>query len=185
MRLFVAIELPDQLKARLAAMRHDIPGARWVTAEQLHLTLAFLGELPQERLEPLCGALAGVQQHPFELSFERYGCFSHRGRPRVLWIGFEPQPALAQLADQIKKAMASCGITLEDRPFSPHVTLARLKEPAQHEVAVWLASSANNKLPHLEVREFVLFESTLAPQGAVHRMVRVFPLTAAGDGATG
>jgi len=176
MRLFVAIELPDQLKARLAAMRTEIAGARWVAAEQLHLTLAFLGEVAQERLEALCATLAEVRQAPFELHFDKLGCFSHHRNPRVLWIGFEQQPALLQLAEQINRAVISCGIPLEERPFNAHITLARLKQTAGGEVAPFLAVPPNGELPHLAVREFVLFQSLLTAQGALHKPLRQFIL---------
>lgn len=185
MRLFVAIELPEPLKQKLAILRRPIPGARWVPANQLHLTLAFVGELPQEQLEPLCTALAEVRHPSFVVSVGRTGSFSYRGRPRVLWIGVEPHPALTRLAAQIKEATVGCGIPLEDRPFFPHISLARLKEPAPHEVAAWLDSSANDTFPLLPVREYVLYESTLTPRGAIHRLIRQFPLTDAADGVNG
>lgn len=176
MRLFVAIELPEQLKAALAAMRHEIPGARWLPAEQLHLTLAFLGEVAQERLETLVATLSRVRQAPFELSFDRLGCFPHHRNPRVLWIGFEQQPALLQLAEQINRAVTLCGISLEERPFNAHITLARLKQPAGGEVAQFLATPPNRELPHLAVREFVLFQSLLSPKGAFHKPLQQFDL---------
>ncbi len=174
MRLFVAIELPDQVRAKLAGLRTELSGARWIPAEQLHLTLAFLGEVPAAMLEPLCSALARVQQAPFELSFDRLGCFPSHHNPRVLWIGFEQQPALLQLAEQINRAVTSCGLPLEERPFNAHITLARLKQPAPGAVARFLATPQNGELPHLSVREFVLFQSLLAPQGVFHKPLQQF-----------
>jgi len=176
MRLFVAIELPVQLQSKLAAMRHEIPGARWVPAAQLHLTLAFLGEVAQERLDDLRAALAEVRQAPFELSFDRLDCFPHQRNPRVIWIGFEPQPALVRLAEQITTAVTSCGIPLEERSFNAHITLARLKEPVAHEVARFLATPPYDEPPQLVVREFVLFQSRLSSQGAQHTPLRRFAL---------
>lgn len=176
MRLFIAIELPDNLKAALGRLRVDIPGARWVPPEQLHLTLAFLGEVEETAVGELGKALALIQMYPFQLSFSGTGCFPNRHRPRVLWAGVEPQPRLMQFAARVHEVVLACGIPQEDRPFSPHITLARLKFPAVREVDAFLAMPQKQELLPFPVSEFTLFQSMLTQKGASHVPIRIFPL---------
>lgn len=182
MRLFIAIEIPDDLKMALGRLRVDIPGAHWVSPEQIHLTLAFLGEVEETTVAPLTGKLASIRAPGFKLSFSGTGCFPNRHRPRVLWIGLEQEPLLQLLASKVCSAVLACGIPQEERPFSPHFTLARLKLPPSGDFDAFLDQQQKQKLPPFTVREFTLFHSRLTPQGAVHIPVRNFPLTAAGAG---
>jgi 2'-5' RNA ligase len=176
MRLFIAIELPEDVKRELGRLKVDIPGARWVPVDQIHLTLAFLGEVEDAAMERLTGEVARVQVTEFQLCFSGTGCFPDRSRPRVLWIGLEPHPLLNTLAAKVREAVLTCGIPQEERPFSPHITLARLKLPASGEVGAFLDRNRKLRLPALRVREFTLYQSRLTPQGAVHTPVRGFPL---------
>ena len=176
MRLFIAIDLPAEIKQALGQLRCDLPGARWVAAAQIHLTLAFLGEVEEARVAPLVTELARIHLPPFTLDLTGPGCFPHRQRPRVLWVGLTPQPLLTQLAAAVQEALFVCGFPLEERPFSPHLTLARLKFPAPREVGVFLDQPLPASFPVFAVREFILFESRLNPHGAEHLPLRSFPL---------
>ena len=182
MRLFIAIEVPDDLKMALGRLRMDIPGAHWVPSEQIHLTLAFLGEVEETVVPRLTGELAGIQAPGFRLSFSGTGCFPNRHRPHVLWVGLEPEPHLQLLASKVRTAVLSCGIPQEERPFSPHITLARIKLSPSRDFDAFLDQHQKQKLPPFYVREFTLFQSRLTLQGAVHIPVRNFPLAAAGVG---
>lgn len=179
MRLFIAIELPDNLKTALGRLRVDIPAARWVPTEQLHLTLAFLGEVAEKTAGNLSERLALIQISQFSLSFSGHGCFPNRHRPRVLWAGVDPQPSLLQLAARVHEVVQECGIHQEDRPFSPHITLARLKFPAVREVDAFLTMPQKQKLLPFPVSEFTLFQSMLTQKGASHVPIRTFPLAGA------
>jgi 2'-5' RNA ligase len=179
MRLFIAIELPDDLKKTLSRLRADVPGARWVPPEQLHLTLAFLGEVEEKTAGELGERLALIQTPPFQLRFSGTGCFPNRHRPRVLWAGLEPNPRLTHLAARVHEAVLACGIPQEERPFSPHITLARLKFPAVREIDVFLTMPQKLKIPPFTVREITLFQSRLTSLGAVHIPVGTFPMTGA------
>lgn len=176
MRLFIAIELPDEIKKQLEEMRTDIPGSRWVPLEQIHLTLSFLGEVDDTALDLLSGALATINVPGFNLCFSGTGCFPDRRRPRVLWVALEPEPLLNSLAVLVREAVLDCSIPQEERPFSPHITLARLKFPAPREVGAFLDQPQKQKLPAVSVREFALFQSLLTSQGAVHTPVKTFAL---------
>lgn len=180
MRLFIAIELPDEVKRLLGRLRSDIPGARWVPLEQLHLTLAFLGEVDEATMKRLRGELAAIQAPGFDLRFGGTGCFPDRRRPRVIWVGLEPEPLLSSLASLVKRAVLSCDIPQEERPFSAHITLARLGFPAAREVGAFLDQPQKQELPPVSVREFLLFQSSLTPKGAIHTPIASFPLLAPG-----
>jgi len=177
MRLFIAIELPTGLKTELGRLRAVIPGVRWVPAEQIHLTLAFLGEVDDAAAGRLTAQLAAIRGDAFELSFGGIGCFPDRQRPRVVWLGVKPEPGLLRLATAVQQNSLSAGILLEERPFSPHITLARLKFPATAELRTFLDQQHRIILKPFAVREFTLFQSNLTSQGAVHSPIRSFPLT--------
>jgi 2'-5' RNA ligase len=176
MRLFIAIELPDDLKRELGRLKVDIPGARWVPVDQIHLTLAFVGEVEEAAMERLTGELSRVQAPEFQLCFSATDCFPSRRRPRVLWIGLEPNPRLNVLVAGVRGAVLTCGIPLEERPFSPHITLARLKLSPPGEFEAFLVQHKKPRLPALHIREFTLFQSRLTSLGAEHTPVRNFPL---------
>lgn len=183
MRLFIAIEIPDDLKERIGTLRVDIPGARWVPAEQIHLTLAFLGEVEEAAVVSLDEELRRIHLPEFKLCFSGTGCFPGRHRPRVLWIGLKPHPYLQRLAALVREAVLICGIHQEERPFSPHITLARLKLPPSRELDSFLDQRQKQQLPTFRVHEFTLFQSRLTPQGAVHTPVKSYPLAAGGTRA--
>lgn len=179
MRLFLAIELPAVCKEGLAKIRSDIAGARWVPLEQLHLTLAFLGEVDADAAVRLGEALAKVEAKEFTLAFTGAGCFPNRHQPRVLWAGLSKELRLTSLAAAINAVVRGCSIPMEERPFSPHITLARLKLPCLREVTEFLASNSSIEIAPFVVREFTLFQSRLRQHGAVHLPLRSFPLAPA------
>ncbi|MBC8017138.1 MAG: RNA 2',3'-cyclic phosphodiesterase [Verrucomicrobia bacterium] len=180
MRLFIAIELPDNLKMALGRLRIDIPGARWVPAEQIHLTLAFLGEVEEASVELLTKELAQIHAPGFDLCFSGTGCFPNRSRPRVLWIGLESEPHLQALVSKVREAVLASEIPQEERPFSPHITLARIRLSPSREFDTFLEQNKKLKLLPFLVREFTLFQSRLTPRGAVHIPLRNFSLASAG-----
>lgn len=178
MRLFIAIDLPAELKTTLGKLRCELPGARWVPAAQIHLTLAFLGEVEEASAWRLHAELARIHLPSFTLTLTDPGCFPHRQRPRVLWVGLAPEAGLTNLVAAVQSAIRDCGLPVEERPFTAHITLARLRFPAPREVGAFLDQPLPAPLPLLPVQEFILFESRLNPQGVEHRPLTSFPLTA-------
>jgi 2'-5' RNA ligase len=176
MRLFIAIELSDEVKEILSGLRSEIPGVRWVPSEQMHLTLLFLGEIAQDQLETLCNALAAISINPFTLTFDRTGCFPRPASPRVLWAGVERQEVLERLVRLVSEASSACGIQTEERSFSPHITMGRIKEPTSCNVANFINRPVNDRKLSVQVRSFILYKSSLTQQGAIHEVVREFPL---------
>jgi 2'-5' RNA ligase len=135
-RTFIAIELTDKLRAELVRqldrLRHAAPEVRWVEPANLHLTLAFLGELDDERLAAATDAAeaAAAQGQPFRLATAGLGYFGAPHAPRVIWAGIGGESArLAQLHAALAEALDQRGFPREERPFAPHVTLARVKQP--------------------------------------------------------
>jgi len=179
MRLFIAIELPDHYKKALGELRTAIPGARWVAAEQIHLTLAFLGEVDEDTAGRLIAGLARIQTNAFELGLTGTGCFPNRQRPRVVWVGVKAETRLLELAAAVHDTVLACGIAQEERPFSPHLTLARLKFPASRELGAFLDQQQELNFKPFSVKEFTLFQSRLTQQGALHIPLKNFPLTKA------
>lgn len=177
MRLFIAIDLPEAVKSRLDSLRADIPGARWVPPEQLHLTLAFLGEVDAAGCETLSAELAKIKAEGFTLHFSRLGCFPHPRSPRILWLGLQPELRLLQLARLVRAAVLSCGISQEERPFAPHITLARCRQPAVQEAGSFLARRTGLEGEAVVVREFILFQSVLTSKSARHNPLQRYPLS--------
>ncbi len=177
MRLFVAVDLPDAVKNRLETLRAPVPGARWVSRDQMHLTLFFIGET--ERLSDVKAALQPVRAAPFDLLLSGVGRFPPGSRrpPRVLWAGFAPQPALLALQAQVAAALTALGFPPENRPYSPHLTLARVKaENTLPAAERFLEAHAGFRAGPVRVEAFALYASDLTPQGARYTQQAVYPL---------
>src|SRR6266568_4063268 len=129
MRIFVGIDLESEIRAGISrfldGVRGFAPDVRWVRPESLHVTLKFIGEQKPERVEAIQERLRSVEGAAAEIRFAGYGFFPTAKSPRVFWIGIQAGPELAELATNIDAAIAELGIPREDRPFSPHLTLAR------------------------------------------------------------
>ncbi len=188
LRLFVAVELGEEALRALASLqdalrRRGLDGLRWVRPEGVHLTLKFLGETPAERVpaiqEALGEAVSGTPPHVLRLN--GLGTFGSRRSPRVLWVGLEGDlEDLRRLQGRVEAALARLGFPREDRAFSPHLTLARvrpenaaaLSEPIARAIEAAPAPEAS-----IAVRDVVLMRSTLGPGGAVYDRLAAFPLT--------
>ena len=175
-RLFVAVDMPEELKSRLADMGFGLPGAKWVPREQIHLTLRFIGEVDGGQLADIRETLAGVGGEPFAMQLKGMGFFPPRGTPRVLWVGVEENEALLGLRNRVEAAVVRAGLQPESRRFSAHVTLARLHNTPPARLSRFLAGNGLYESPPFEVKEFCLYESELTPKGAIHHLLESFPL---------
>ena len=175
-RLFVALALPEELRRRMAMLAGGVRDARWVDVENLHLTLRFIGETQEDRIEDIGRALESVRGAPFELVFSGVGHFESRKRVRALWIGAEANPALAALQERIESALMRAGCAPDGRRFAAHVTLARLKGAPPAHVRGWLEANSLFRAEPVPVTEFTLFQSHLGHGGAHYRALREFPL---------
>ncbi len=178
MRAFVAIDLPDPVRTALEAVQEALPVGRAVDPDQLHLTLAFLGEQPIDRLEAAHEALEGVAGAPFDLRLRGLGVFDGR-RPTVVWAGVAEDGPLRALRSRVLSALHGAGLPLERRRFRPHVTIARLSAldaGAEDRLARFLSRWEGFPSPSFEVRDFGLWRSILRPDGAVHEELARYPL---------
>ena len=176
-RLFVAIALPDSVRADLARHARPIEGVTWTPPEQLHLTLRFLGELDSPAEERVRERLRGIRVEPFILPLEGLGTFPPQVPARVLWLGIgRGHPRLFQLRQRLDDALIAAGLTLDLRTFQPHVTLARMTELAGPALAARAKSSRQLAAPPFRVAAIDLCASTLRPEGAVHTLQERFPL---------
>lgn len=187
MRTFIAIELPEDIRAGLQreidALK-SLPGGRavrWVSASGIHLTLKFLGEVAPSRIEGIQDTMNAVAaaQSPFELSIRGIGSFPNNRRPRVVWVGVEdPSGSLARTQKALEDRLSELGFEREDRSFHPHLTLGRVRREASateaQELGESLAGAVAREIGNLRVEELSLMRSELRPTGAVYsRMGRV------------
>lgn len=174
-RLFVAIDLPEEVKRTLAGLARDLPSARWVGAEELHLTLRFIGEVDQSTFAAIRSALFAVRFTPFPLTLCGVGHFPPgRRAPRVVWVGMDPCAALLQLQQEVELALIEAGIPPDERRFSPHITLARLREGVPVAVERFEKLHAGFACPSFPVEEFILYSSLLTRSGAIHTKEAVY-----------
>ncbi len=168
MRLFVALDLPWPSKQRLGMLAGGIPGARWVSPENYHLTLRFIGEVPKHRAEEIDEALLALRARPFTLSMGGIGTFAKGGRAVSLWAGVERNPALDHLQNKIETALQRVGAEPERRRFAPHVTLARLDNVPEAKLAGFIQSHNLFRAEPVAVEHFTLFSSRLGKEQAVY-----------------
>lgn len=178
-RLFVAIDLPEDRRSRLEALRTDTLSARWTPPEQYHLTLRFIGDVTERQAEAVQQALATVAGTSFEIQSPGLGVFPSRRKPRVLFASIQRADALMKLQQRIDAALLSAGVDRADKPFHPHVTVARLKRARPQTVRHYLRDRQDFTLPPFPVEAYVLYESDLTPEGALHTPLATFPLGAA------
>jgi 2'-5' RNA ligase len=180
-RLFVAIELPATIKQKLAEISIGVPGARWLNADQQHLTLRFIGEVDGGVFRDVIEALRQVHCEPFELTLSGIGHFPPRKEPDELWVGVEKCELLIQLRNRVESALSRIGVARDSRKFAPHVTLAHLRNPNINRVGGYLAGNNLLKLEPFSVDEFVLFSSALSSQGAIHQVEATYELNGKGN----
>jgi len=175
-RLFIALDLPEAVAAEVRGLCQGLPHVRWSNPEQLHLTLRFLGEVPEEEVAALRARLETVVSPPFELGLRGVGVFPPKRRPaRVLWAGVAPhEPALA-LKAAVDNALGP-DPEAAGRAFSPHLTLARLREDPRAALDAYLKERAGFTGARWSVDAFHLYQSTLGPDGARHDLVQRYPL---------
>jgi 2'-5' RNA ligase len=181
MRLFAGIDLPTEVRERVAALLSGLrPYARlnWSPAENLHITTKFIGEWPEPRLDAMVAALRSLPPRPpIGIALRGLGWFPNVHAPKIFWVGVEADGGLAELARHTDETVARLGVPLERRPFSPHLTLARIREKvplARLQEAV--AALAAEDFGEFTAGSFHLFLSKTAPSGSVYSKLAEFPL---------
>lgn len=178
LRLFLAFDVPDEhrrsVERAIEPLRGAVPGARWTSPESWHVTLKFLGSTPEERLPDVTSIAAGAAAASSATSsaLTGLGAFPGARRARVLWVGLVDHGVLGSLAADLEAGFVGAGFPSEDRPWWPHLTVARLKVPGP----VDLAGAGEVDATPFPVEEIVLFRSHLKPSGAVYEPLARFRL---------
>lgn len=174
MRLFVAIPLPKFVRCRLSEVKQPIEGVRWQRPDQLHVTLKFLGDVSEQRTSLLISELKDIHHHAFTMTIKGFGYFSRGSSPVVLWAGISNSKELHKLYQRVEERCVGMGFQPESRAFKPHVTVGRMQGVSESDVISFINEHRQFVIPKVEVNEFVLFESTLDPGGAVHEKAERF-----------
>ena len=182
-RLFVAIELPDEVRSALAAVqaewRRTHADVGWVQTQNMHLSLQFLGDVAAGKAGELAAALdlAAAAAAPFTFEVRGGGTFGSPRVPRVVWIGVTHCPPLLALQQQLVLALEAAGFPADRREYHPHLTLGRVR--SRHgcdELLEKVKASADRRIGTVDVRHMALFRSRLLPQGAEHSVLHCAPL---------
>jgi 2'-5' RNA ligase len=181
-RLFIAVDLPAPIRHEVEAMCTGVNRAKWVKPHQLHITLRFLGQTPDEVMAAVVDQLGTVQVPSFSLALHGVGTFPEPGkrkRPRVLWLGLDPMGPLVQLKEAIDRAL---GPDPQGKAtgYSPHLTLARFSESPDATLTHFLTRHQNHRSDGWQVSGFRLYRSTLHSSGATHEVVATYPHTQTG-----
>ncbi len=175
-RLFVAVDLPDDIKTALTALGHGLPGVRWLTPEHLHLTIRFIGEIDARLFAVIREGLTGQGLPSFVCRLQGVGCFPPRGKPKVIWAGVYAEAGLIRLQDTVENDLRRLGVAPEERKFMPHITLARPKDTPHSATTNYLAVHNSFQTRPFTIQAFHLYSSLLTAKGAIHTIERSYPL---------
>jgi 2'-5' RNA ligase len=175
-RLFVSIDLPQTVKRELVGICLGLPGARWMADDQIHLTLRFIGEVDGGVFQDIREGLAEIQGSAFAVRLVGLGFFPPRRQPRVLWAAVEPVEPVVVLRNRVESLLVRLGIEPEGRKFSPHVTIARLRDTPVAKLTQYLAGKALFASSEFKVDAFHLYSSVLTSTGAIHQIEARYPL---------
>lgn len=175
MRLFVALAVPDAVARALMLLQGGVPGARWQSREQLHLTLRFIGEVDGRDAAALDDALAAIRAPAFALQLHAVGQFGGR-QIHTLWAGLRRNETLDYLQRKVDNAIRRVGKPQDTHKFTPHVTLARLRNPEPGKVLEWLTHHALYTSVEFPVDAFCLYSSKLTSDGSIYRVEQEYSL---------
>jgi RNA 2',3'-cyclic 3'-phosphodiesterase len=176
-RLFVALDLPPSVKQSLEPLAKGLGDVRWLSPEQQHLTLRFIGDVADGAMRDVVEALATVPAQPFQLTLKGLGHFPPRGEPRVLWVGVEKNAELASLKRRIDRALKEAAVPPKTRKFAPHVTIARIRAPlSPTRLGTYLMRHNLYRSEAFPVSSFHLYSSWLRADGAEHQLEASYEL---------
>ncbi len=165
-RLFTGIALPPDICDQLIALQGGVPGARWRPRENLHATLAFIGEVNSHTERDIEDTLERIETPAFDIRLKGTGQFG-KGRPHTLWAGIEELGELSHLAGKVVTALKQLGLKIENRKYIPHVTIARLRNARRDDVSAFVASHNGFASDYFHVDRFVLYQSHMG-KGVSH-----------------
>jgi RNA 2',3'-cyclic 3'-phosphodiesterase len=177
-RLFTGLEIPPRVAQSLAMMRGGLPGARWIDPENYHLTLRFIGDIDDTLAHEIAGVLGRVRRVAFELRLDGLASFGGR-KPRALVAAAAPIAPLMELQAEHERLLQRLGLEPEGRKYTPHVTLARLRDTSSWQVADYLSTRGHYRSASFPVSSFVLFSSRASVGGGPYVVEADYPLAAA------
>lgn len=177
-RLFTALSVPDDVAETLARRQTGLPGATWRTAEQLHITLTFYGEIDERRADDLAVELErAATGGPFEITLSGVGAFGDGHRTHAIWAGVQVCERLSVLAGRCRSAAERAAVPVERRDYRPHLTLAYLKPQADPDrIGAWIADHNLLRSPPIRIDRFGLYSSVLTPGGSRYDLEREYCL---------
>jgi RNA 2',3'-cyclic 3'-phosphodiesterase len=176
-RLFTGLEIPASLAEQLSMLRGGLPGARWIDPENYHLTLRFIGDVDDAFAHEIADLLDQVRRREFTLRLDGLSSFGGR-KPRAVVATAAPSPSVMELQAELERLMQRVGLEPEGRKFTPHVTLARLRDTSSFEVAEYLSARGGFRTPPFTVSRFVLFSSRASVGGGPYVVEAAYPLAA-------
>ena len=176
-RLFTALEIPAALGESLAMLRGGLQGARWIDPEHYHLTLRFIGDVDSALAAEIADLLGGVRRDGFKLQLDGLSSFGGR-KPRAVVVSVKASQPILELQAEHERLMRRVGLEPEGRKFTPHVTLARLRDSSSWDVAEYLATRAGFRSSPFPVTRFVLFSSRGSIGGGPYVVEAAYPLMA-------
>jgi RNA 2',3'-cyclic 3'-phosphodiesterase len=174
-RLFTGLEIPSDLALDLSMLRGGLSGARWIDSENYHMTLRFIGDIDGATARDISGALEQIKRRPFTVTLDGLGYFGG-DRPRAIIAKAKPAAPLVELQAEQERLMRRVGIAPELRKFTPHVTLARLRDASAGAVAAYLAARGFFSSRRFEATRFVLFSSRASTGGGPYVVEAAYPL---------
>jgi RNA 2',3'-cyclic 3'-phosphodiesterase len=176
-RLFTGVEIPPAIGQSLAMMRGGLPGARWIDPENYHLTLRFIGDIDDALAREIAGVLGRVHRQAFDLRLDGLTSFGGR-KPRAVVAAVAPTAPLIELQAEHDRLLQRLGLEPEGRKYTPHVTLARLRDSSSRQVAEYLAARGHYRSSAFAVSRFVLFSSRASIGGGPYLVEEAYPLDA-------
>jgi 2'-5' RNA ligase len=173
-RLFTGVEIPADIGQSLSMLRGGLPGARWITPENYHLTLRFIGDMDDVIAHEVASLLGRIKRDAFELYFEGLTSFGGR-KPRAVVATVSPTQALLDAQAEQERLMQRIGLQPEGRKYTPHVTLARLRDSSSRDVAEFLAARGYFRTAAFPVSRFVLFSSRNSVGGGPYVVEQSYP----------
>jgi 2'-5' RNA ligase len=183
-RLFTALEIPSLVAQSLSMMRGGLPGARWIDAENYHLTLRFIGDIDDALAHEIAGMLGRVRRTSFQMRLDGLTSFGGR-KPRALVAAATPIAPLMELQADHERLLQRLGLEPEGRKYTPHVTLARLRDSSSHQVAEYLSARGHYRSASFEVSRFVLFSSRSSVGGGPYVVEADYPLERSASAVAG
>lgn len=176
-RLFTGLEVPGETGLMLSMLRGGLRGARWIDAENYHITLRFIGDIDERTADEVAAALDRVRRRPIEIRLQGLGSFGN-GKPHAVWARVEPTPDLTELQAEQERILQRIGLPGERRKYTPHVTVARCRTSTNEDVAQWLAERGSFKAPPFIAGRFVLFSAKSSIGGGPYLVEEAYPLAA-------